>query len=396
MKKLPTIGILAQGGAVPAVNGGAVETLIESLVEQNEIYKRCRLIIFGIYEERAALVVDERSYKYTNFEYIKPNLIERIYFRVLREIRDRLYIKKMKTWCLDSLTYNSLKISQKYNFDALIIQEGKRIEGLNAYQKIYGDSLFYHSHLHEIPVNGTLYHNIITISNFCGNEWKSCVKSENIHTVYNGINLEKFKRRITEAERDEVRHEIGFSKDDFVVMYVGRIVPVKGVLELAKALLSITDTRIKLMIVGSSSFANGKRTDYTDKVMELAETTPDRIKFTGFVKNADLYKYYQISQMQVVPSICEEAAGLVAIEGMTSGLPLVVTRSGGMVEYVSEECAVIVNKDEKLVDSLAKAILDLYKDDNKRLAMAEAGMKRAERFSEKNFYDSFMSVVLRK
>lgn len=394
MKKLPIIGILTQGGAVPAVNGGAVESLIESLINQNEIYKRCQLIIFGRYVEKATLEVEKRNYQNTKFEYIKTNLIERIYFRILREIRDKLHIKEMKKWCLDSLSYNSLNLSKKYDLDALVIQEGRRVEGLSAYQKIYGDRIFYHSHLHEIPVHGTLYHNIIAISDFCKREWIPCVNQENVRVVYNGIDINKFKRNLSDTEKKRLRSEMGFSEDDFVVIYVGRIIPVKGVLELVQAILSISDERIKLMIVGSSSFANGKSTEYTNKVVELAENSSDRIKFTGFVKNAYLYKFYQISQMQAVPSICEEAAGLVTIEGMASGLPLVVTHSGGMVEYVSNECAIIVEKDDNLIDNLANAILILAHDENKRKKMSEAGMKRAELFSHENFYHNFVNAVL--
>ena len=72
----------------------------------------------------------------------------------------------------------------------------------------------------------------------------------------------------------------------------------------------------------------------------------NQVIHVGYINNDELYKYYQIADMQAVPSMWEEAAGLVAIEGMASGLPLVVTRSGGMVEYVDEKCALTVDKEK--------------------------------------------------
>lgn len=81
----------------------------------------------------------------------------------------------------------------------------------------------------------------------------------------------------------------------------------------------------------------------------------DRIRFTGYIENAELYQYYQCADMQVVPSMWEEAAGLVAIEGMLSGLPLVVTKSGGLVEYAPKEVAMQIERNG-IVENLKMAI----------------------------------------
>lgn len=51
-----------------------------------------------------------------------------------------------------------------------------------------------------------------------------------------------------------------------------------------------------------------------------------------------------MADVQVVCSICEEAAGLVAIEGMMSGLPLIITDSGGLPEYVGENAYAVLKR----------------------------------------------------
>ena len=61
---------------------------------------------------------------------------------------------------------------------------------------------------------------------------------------------------------------------------------------------------------------------------------------------------YQISDCLVVPSIWEEPFGVVALEGMASSLPLIVTNSGGLMEIVDDKCAFVVNKEQDIVNNL--------------------------------------------
>ena len=117
-----------------------------------------------------------------------------------------------------------------------------------------------------------------------------------------------------------------------------------------------------------------------------------RIIFTGYVNNEELYKYQQIADIQVIPSLCEEAAGLVAIEGMCAGLPLIVTRSGGLVEYVNEKCAMIVSK-EAVVQNLMDAIVQAGTDIKWRMRASRESLLQAEKFTEDKFYKNLVSLV---
>ena len=96
--------------------------------------------------------------------------------------------------------------------------------------------------------------------------------------------------------------------------------------------------------------------------------------------------------MQAIPSMCEEAAGLVGIEGMAAGLPLVVTHSGGLQEYVSSDCSIVVERDDNLIESLADAILTLRDDPSKRARMAQAGVERSRLFDTKAMYSQFVQA----
>ena len=259
---------------------------------------------------------------------------------------------------------------------------------------LFGDKVVYHSHLHEVPIHGSIWPNVISISEFCRREWLS-VPSEkkNVFVLRNGIDLDKFSKRISHSERLSLRNKLGLSENDIIVIYVGRVIPVKGVKELVVAMKLLQDKNVKLILVGSSSFAKGKKTAYTEEISCLIEEMENQIIPLGYIANEDLYKYYQIADMQAIPSMCEEAAGLVAIEGMASGLPLVVTRSGGMVEYVDDECALIVDKEKDVERNLSEAIKTLAVDAALRKRMGAHGMERSKLFSKENFYMNFVYII---
>ena len=61
------------------------------------------------------------------------------------------------------------------------------------------------------------------------------------------------------------------------------------------------------MIVGSSDFKGAQMTDYQSSVCNMAVQHKDRVVFTGYIDNMNLYRYHKSADIAVVPSICEEA-----------------------------------------------------------------------------------------
>ena len=391
----PVVGIMAQNNCiVPAIYGGAVENLLTMLIEENE--KKCllNLIIYSTYDKKAAICASK--YKFTKFVFIHSNYVRKAFYKFLRffnkqpcnntDIANDFVHQTMK--CV----YLREKLGEK--FDCFIVEEDFLFNGLKAFVDLFGDSVVYHSHLHEVPVHGSIWPNVISISEFCRREWLSVPSdTKNVFVLRNGIDLGKFSKRISDEERLSLREKLGIAEDDIVVIYVGRIIPVKGVKELLLAIDLLQNKSIKLVLAGSSSFAQGKMTPYLKEVRSLIDKMENQVIHVGYIDNDVLYKYYQIADMQAVPSMWEEAAGLVAIEGMASGLPLVVTRSGGMVEYVDEKCALVVDKEKNVEINLSEAIQALADDAILRKRMGEHGMERAKLFSKENFYMNFVDII---
>lgn len=130
-----------------------------------------------------------------------------------------------------------------------------------------------------------------------------------------------------------------------------------------------------------------------DRIKQYVEEYPDIIKFTGFIHNTELYKYYALSNVSVIPSTYEDPAPLVPIEGMANGIPLIVSNTGGAWEYVSDECALQVIKENNLVDQIADSIVNLMNNADKQQMMRISAKNRAKLFTSDQFYADFIEML---
>lgn len=394
MKKicLITPGLLP----VPATGGGAIETLMTSLAKENEEFNSVEMTVISPYEEKAYL--NSSGYKNTRFIYISKTSI---FGKALNKVSCAVHRLMDNTGNYGmSAFYNKAlkrlkKLDSTEHFDAVVF-EGGPCDALTPYSRQFGNRLMYHLHYNpDQSFHSTGYSKIIAVSEFVAQSWrKNCLDPlSDVIVVRNGIDLSRFHKDVSVAERKEIRSHLGFDKDDFVLLYCGRIINVKGVWELLKAVQEIDDDRVKLMIVGSPDFVESSRTPYLDKVQRLIDDLGDRVVFTGYVPNEDVYRYSKSADLQVVPSLWEDAAPTVCMESMAAGLPLLVTRSGGIQEYTTPECAITVEKDENIIGRLAHEISHLSKNQPMLFAMSRAALFRAEQFTEEFFYHAFVDVV---
>ena len=209
--------------------------------------------------------------------------------------------------------------------------------------------------------------------------------------VPNAIDEIKFNKNISDEERKIIRKNLGLADDDCAVLFVGRISPEKGIKELLEAFDLIRDENIKLIVIGCVAFAMNTETKFSREIINKIKNMPN-VKYIGYVVNYELYKYYKSCDLIIIPSTCEEASGLVSIEAMHSGLPIIATRSGGMTENLDENCAVILDKNNNLAENLAKNIKYLMSNKILMQKMSEASLKRAKLFTKRKYYYDFMRV----
>lgn len=378
---------------VPAVLGGAVEELDTILLEQNEIEKKVEFVIFtGPCKEAEEIA---KNYKYSRVVYVpRDTILEKVSNRI-RRYTTKLFGLQPGI-LLDSGYHRKIyKLACKENADAYVLEGGLYHEFRRFAKKFGKEKIYFRTHCHTIvePLFDEICGNVVAVSEFSKNEWLRTSKDKSIrpYVVYNCVNEEKFKKRISTEERKKIRESLRIGADDFVVLYCGRIQEVKGVRELLQAFSKCQQPNLKLLMIGNADFAVNTMTPFMKEVENLVDQDKERIRFTGYVDNSELYKYYQCADIQVMPSMWEEAAGLVAIEGMISGLPLIVTKSGGLIEYAPQDVAVWVER-EGIVQNLTEAISKLYGDAALREELSKKSLAHAKKFTKAGYYQNYIKV----
>ena len=337
MKKIvlfPTIGL-----PIPAIKGGAVETLITILINQNEIEKKFKFIVINEYVEEC--LVFQKKYKYTKFINIKRKKTDKVFFFAYKVIR-RLFKNKFNLIFLNRPNSRAFKQIKKEKEIDYIVCEGGFYRDFSKISKYFGkEKMMLHLHHEFLPTRDIerTFNSYIAISDFIAKKWHDRLeyKKVSIHVLMNCIDINGFK---STSKAINVREKYGIKNDDYVIIFVGRITPVKGVLQLINAFELAKIPNSKLMIVGSVNFGNNDTSNYEHSIYLKAADNPNII-MTGFIHNEKLSSYISSSDLMVIPSLCEEGAGLVAIEGSCLNKKIVATISGGLPEYLDETSRLI-------------------------------------------------------
>lgn len=376
---------------VPAVCGGAVETLVTSIVKKYSADDDFKLTVCSVYHPDA--VKEAKKYPDVEFFWTHTRSVKNLFLHAIF-----LGVRMITAKSIRHLQrhYNEIaKLFEKERFD-IIIAEGGDTQAIVDIAKGYRREQFAnHVHIHYLPPENIAknYGHMIGVSDFVTNEYiKACKSPVVAHTLKNAIDTSKFNKEVTSEERQIIREKLGLSADDFVILYVGRIMQIKGVLELIQALTSIEDKKIKLMLMGSANSGKRAFSPYEQKVKKLVNKNKDRIVFTGYVENSEVYKYAAAADVQCLPTLTNEAAPLVILEAMAEGMPLIVTKSGGVTEYIDEKTAMIIEK-ENVVDNLLNAILYMKEHPEFRREMSENAKAVSEKYCEEYYYANFVKLI---
>ena len=130
------------------------------------------------------------------------------------------------------------------------------------------------------------------------------------------------------------REKLEIDQDSKIVLCVSRIDPVKGIDILVKSFAQLNNSQLKLMIIGGYNAPN----PYQAKLLKLVKrlNLQEKIQFVGAVPHGDLVKYYNASDLVVVPSLYE-SFGLVSLEGFATKKPVIASNIGGLASTIDNE-----------------------------------------------------------
>ncbi len=250
--------------------------------------------------------------------------------------------------CANKLV-NDLVRKEHRSFDAIIVHDWLSIMGGMIARREMQKPLIFHLHSTEKGrtlgegsktvrdlefTGGQKADHVVTVSYAMRDELLSLgFPQGKINVVYNGVDPAKYDSdRISRSKVEEIRAHYGIKPDEYMILFIGRIVVVKGVDRLVQAMVSVRKKipKARLVIVGTSDMQYS--IEELVRTLKLEECVKLRFEW---IPEEERIAHYAASDLCVFPSLYEPF-GIVALEAMSMAKPVVVGARGvsGMKEFV--------------------------------------------------------------
>lgn len=390
---------------VPATRGGAVETLLTHLIEENEQQQCMELVCISVPDREAE--IRAQSYHHAHIYYL-PHKKRPVWWGPICGTLRRLGVPAP----VDPWFNHVLSLIKCERPDLVIAEGGNLLELAMITRQVGRKRMVAHLHMQTecTPQLEALYGSVFAISHFVADAWRP-VSPMPVHLVRNCVDTSLFHSgsEVQKAEAQTMRRQLKFDSDDFVIVFCGRICPEKGIHALVQAISCISDEHIKLLVIGSPFFEAQSSSPFSEQLKRDAAQLQmrGRIVFTGFIHNSQLPTYYRLADVACFPALWDEPAGITAIEAMACGCPIIATRSGGMPEYLEGSGAILIERDKKFSSEdnfslagsnlpllLADKLLALKKAFSQNPAASKSYICNVQAFSTAAYYRSFYHSCL--
>ena len=198
--------------------------------------------------------------------------------------------------------------------------------------------------------------------------------------IPNGYNDEVFF--LKQYDKEEILNKLGlYKKYNKIVTYVGKLVEVKGIDILLKAATLYQRNDVLTLIVGE-----GILLENLQKMVKKLKL--QNVVFIGNQTQENLRKIYNISDVVIVPSR-SEAFGLVIIEALACGTPVIGSNVGGIPDIITSQTGILFNKNDYI--GLAQNILKII--DNKVLFNSQfIALNTKDRYSQDKIIDDVIDI----
>jgi glycosyltransferase involved in cell wall biosynthesis len=320
---------------IPSPHGHAIYTIVQDLAERSPV----PCLVLAIWPDQAepqkCNISDRILYCQNPFQ---PVILENtIPYRVKRLLwgtsrPELLYYAKM-----------AARLCKYLGVKTIVVEDVPRF-GLAFKKKLgKGAKVFLHQHI-DAPLNYKLiwwkwmrdaYDGMIFAAQ------KTLIDTEKLHgklanpiVVYNGVDLGHYDPDRWKEKAKRIRAQYSILENELIVLYVGRIIPGKGCLELAQAFMQADVPVSRLVIAGDLTESNSGRNEFIIRLREIAEDSRKRIILAGSVPQIEIPAWYQAADLVVVPSLQSEGLPKVITEALVMGKPVLASDRGGALELV--------------------------------------------------------------
>ena len=390
-KKIAIIG--PESFPVPAVRGGAIESLLTQTLNMNEQYKRLDLTVYTVSDK--LLDKESKKYKQCRIVQIDRGGILGIWMIIYK------FIRRLSNYTNYRLPFRSAymirinKYLEKENYDIVAFhtfheQVSQLSPKVNA-KVIYSVASDYlrpsipgiDKLIERVDYFSSNKYIVDRIHELLGVDYKK------LHAGKGGIDISLDAEEVRKEIRHSIRVKHQLEETDVVVLYCGRLSPEKGALQLIQAVQKVPNC--KLIVVGGANFSSNAQTDYVKSLKEAANKCDGRVIFTGYLKDHnDLKKYAYAADLAAVPSICNEAGSVALLEFRVVELPTIASDKGGM-KYNAAGNVVFVRCDDNYVNNIAKVLKDLVDNPVERKRLSKLARIGIEERSMDAKYDRLCS-----
>lgn len=199
---------------------------------------------------------------------------------------------------------------------------------------------------------------------------------QRIVVILNSVDVYKFNI----AKPINIKNDLDIDTKDFVFIFIGRLIHQKGVDVLIRSFVGVK--KAHLLIVGHGPNLNSLIKDTKDLGIS------SRIHFLG--ERNDVPSLMKSSDAFILPSRFE-GVGIVVLEAMASGLPIIVSDFSAAKELVDKNSAIIVKKEDS--EDLNRAINLMINNKDLRLKLIKNTKERIKRFDSKKHVDKILELI---
>ena len=192
------------------------------------------------------------------------------------------------------------------------------------------------------------------------------IRGRVVELVENGVDLQIWRQKLPNAG----------AAPELRLIFVGRLIDWKALEIVLEAIARVSKHQaVSCEVIGDGPM----RQIWQDMAKQLGlETT---VKFSGFLSQPECARRLQEADVFVLPSLFE-CGGAVVLEAMAVGLPVIATAWGGPLDYLDDNCGILVEPSsrEDLIEGFANAMIRLGGSSSLREQMGQAGYDRARQY----------------
>lgn len=322
-----------------------------------------------------------------------PGIPIGIYDYRLSEIYPISTVKAIKKWKLDVIHSHT---EFGVGIFARILAKKFKIPLVHTYHTLYEDYTHYITHNHFDKLSKKIVKDLTKV--YCVKTAKETIVptekiyklfkekymiTKNVSVIPSGIDIERFFEENVEHDKvEQIKEKYGITKDDFTIIFVGRLAQEKNIEFLLNAQQKLIEKRInniKLLIVGDGP----DKENYINITRKL--NIFDKVIFTGKIEQDKIQYYYQCADAFVTASN-SETQGLTVIEAMAAGVVPICINDMAFIDMLPKKS--LFNNQKEYINRL----ITFSADEELRKEYKAEIRKKAEEYSSNTYAQRVLNV----